>query len=314
MSKPVFVDPVLDGAADPVVIRHHRTGDWWMFYTNRRANMDDPGGGWIQGSPIGYATSSDGVSWTYQGVVEGLDPPEHPGLNTHWAPEVIYGRGEYHMYLSYTVGAPDHFDVERHIVHYTSPDLLEWTRRSQLPLHSRKVIDACVALCPDGLYRLWYKDEKGGSATWSATSDNLYDWAVEGLVIPGKPDGLPHEGPNVFELGGRIWLVVDEWHGMGVFHSSDARSWTRQGVILAEPGSDPEDRCYARHGDVVVQDDWAEMFYFTHPGWDEQAKPAPETPSERRTVIHVARLTVEDGVLRADRNVAPQPLKDFPQL
>lgn len=314
MSKPVFADPVLDGAADPVVIRHHESGVWWLFYTNRRANMDDPGGGWIQGSPIGYATSPDGVEWAYGGVVEGLDPPEHPGLNTHWAPEIIRGLGEYHMYLSYTVGAPDHFDVDRHIVHYTSPDLLAWTRRGQLPLHSDKVIDACVARCPDGVYRLWYKDEKGGSATWSARSDNLHDWTVEGLVIPGRPDGLPHEGPNVFALGGRIWLVVDEWHGMGVFHSSDARSWTRQGVILADPGSDPEDRCYARHGDVVVQDGWAEMFYFTHPGWDEQAKPRPETPGERRTVIHVARLTVADGVLVAERDVAPRPLVDFAQM
>ena len=39
MSKPIFVDPVLDGAADPVVIRNRESGDWWMFYTNRRANV-----------------------------------------------------------------------------------------------------------------------------------------------------------------------------------------------------------------------------------------------------------------------------------
>jgi sucrose-6-phosphate hydrolase SacC (GH32 family) len=315
MSKPIFVDPVLDGAADPVVIRKEGTGEWWMFYTNRRANLGTPGGGWIQGSPIGYAASTDqGLSWDYRGQVAGLDDPAHPGLNTHWAPEIIYGLGEYHMYLSYTEGAPEHFDVERHIVHYTSPNLIDWTRRSVLPLNSYKVIDAAVAACPDGVYRLWYKDELGGSATWSAISTNLYDWTLEGMVIPGKPDGLPHEGPNVFKLGGKIWLIVDEWHGMGAFHSDDAKTWTRQGVILAEPGSDPMDRCYARHGDVVVQDGFAELFYFTHPEWDEHAKPVPETNTERRTVIHVARLTVEDGVLLANRNVEPRALVPHPQM
>lgn len=314
MSKPIFVDPVLDGAADPVVIRNRQSGQWWMFYTNRRANMEDPGSGWIHGSPIGYAVSDDGVEWSYRGQVAGLDDPAHPGLNTHWAPEIIWGLGEYHMYLSYTRGAPDHFDVDRHIVHFTSPDLVTWTRRSVLPLHSEKVIDACVALCSDGLYRLWYKDERGGSSTWSVTSTNLYDWTLEGLVLPGRPEANPHEGPNVFELGGKIWLVVDEWHGMGVYHSQDARNWTRQGVILDAAGSDPEDRCYARHGDVVVQDGWAEMFYFTHPSWDEHAKPVPQTAGERRTVLHVAELTVVDGALRANRDVSPRPLREWPQL
>ena len=144
MSKPIFVDPVLDGAADPVVIRNRESGEWWMFYTNRRANLGTPGGGWIQGSPIGYAVSADkGLSWEYRGQVKGLDDPNHPGLNTHWAPEIIWGLGEYHMYLSYTEGAPEHFDVERQIVHYTSPNLVDWTRRGILPLNSQRVIDAC---------------------------------------------------------------------------------------------------------------------------------------------------------------------------
>jgi hypothetical protein len=101
---------------------------------------------------------------------------------------------------------------------------------------------------------------------------------------------------------------------MGVFHSDDAKTWTRQGVILGEPGSDPMDRCYARHGDVVVQDGFAELYYFTHPEWDEHAKPVPETNRERRTVIHLARLTVVDGVLVANRDVEPVALEPFAQM
>lgn len=36
--KPLYRDPVCDGAADPVVIWNPHVQRWWMFYTNRRAN------------------------------------------------------------------------------------------------------------------------------------------------------------------------------------------------------------------------------------------------------------------------------------
>ncbi|MDR3475823.1 MAG: family 43 glycosylhydrolase [Devosia sp.] len=305
MSQPIFADPILDGAADPTVIQRHGTDERWMFYTNRRAKLGGADFGWIHGSPIGVAVSNDGGrTWTYRGTVAGLDDPVDPGLNTHWAPEVIWGLGEYHMYLTYISGTPTGFEqTERWIIHFTSPDLESWTRRGPVPRPSPNMIDAAVAYCPDGKWRLWYKDEAGGSSTWSLTSDNLYDWSPEGRVIPGKPEGNPHEGPNVLELGGWFWLIVDEWRGQAVYRSTDARHWSRQGLILDRPGSDPDDRRFARHADVVVQGDWAALFYFTHPHWAETETPAPLTAEERRTVIHVARLWVEDGVLKADRDV-----------
>ncbi len=304
MSAPIFVDPVQDGAADPTVIRNRQSGEWWMFYTNRRAHHPGQGWGWIVGSPIGIATSKDGRDWKYRGIAEGLDRAEDIGLNTHWAPEVIFAEGEYHMYLTYFPGAPESFDVaERDITHFTSPDLMKWTRQSVLPLQKPNVIDACVAKCPDGLYRLWYKDEADGSSTWAAASPNLYDWQIEERVIPGAPDAPPHEGPNVFTLAGHHWLITDEWRGQAVYRSDDMRHWTRQGLILDRPGRDPMDRRFARHADVVVAGEEAALFYFTHPQWDEAAKEVPETGEERRTTIHVARVWVEDGVLRADRDV-----------
>jgi len=38
-SKPLFRDPVFDGAADPVVVWNRQERKWFMFYTNRRANV-----------------------------------------------------------------------------------------------------------------------------------------------------------------------------------------------------------------------------------------------------------------------------------
>jgi hypothetical protein len=313
VSAPIYADPILDGAADPTVIRKQGTDEWWMFYTVRRANHDGPGVQWVHGSPIGVAVSTDGgASWIYRGTVAGLDDPRDPGLNTHWAPEVIWAAGEYHMYLSYLTGTPSQWPGhERNIVHFTSPDLENWTRAGILELSSRYVIDASVALCPDGLYRMWYKDEGHGSATYVASSSDLYRWRVEGEAIPGeKSGGVGHEGPNVFVLGGTSWMIVDEWRGQGVFHSTDALHWTRQGIILDKPGRDPLDQQIARHAQVVVQGDWAALFYFTHPHWDGEHTIETNHAAQRRTVIHWARLSVENGVFICDRDPGPLRLTD----
>ncbi len=306
MSRPIYADPTLDGAADPTLVRRQGSNEWWMFYTNRRASHEGPGVQWVHGSPIGVAVSTDGgATWSYRHDVAGLDDPADLGLNTHWAPEVIFELGEYHMYLSYITGTPDRWPgFPRHIVHFTSPDLVVWTRRGVVPLSSDFVIDAAVAKCPDGLYRLWYKDEGNGSCTGVATSTDLYDWTVEGVAIPGERNGgVGHEGPNVFALEGSYWMIVDEWRGQAVFRSADGKSWTRQGIILAEPGSDPEDKEIARHADVVVQDGWAALVYFTHPNTSADHTAEMNTAFARRSVIHWARLTVVDGVLLCDRNV-----------
>lgn len=306
MSAPIYRDPIEDGAADPTVIRREGTNEWCMFYTNRRASAEGTGFTWIHGCPIGVAVSTDdGASWRYRGTVAGLDDPaDTPGGNTHWAPEVIFADGQYHMFLSYISGIPDHWRVPRTITHFTSPDLVNWTRVGQLSLSSANVIDACVFRSPDGLWRLWYKDEAQGSATWSATSRDLFAWTVEGQVLPGSPDAPPHEGPNVFQLGGFYWMIVDEWRGQAVYRSGDTRNWTRQGIIGGEPGEDPSDRRFVRHADVVVVGDHAVMYYFTHPEWDERSqKDGPPDIAARRTAVHHARLTVRDGVLLFERDL-----------
>jgi len=307
LSAPIYADPILDGAADPAVIKRRGTNEWWMFYTNRRATFEGAGVEWVHGSPIGIAVSTDGgASWHYKGTVAGLDDPADPGLNTHWAPEVIWAEGEYHMYLSYITGTPDRWPgYERHIVHYVSDDLQQWKRIGPLHLNSNYVIDAAVAKCPDGLYRLWYKDEGNGSSTGVATSTNLYDWTNGGVAIPATPG---HEGPNVFVLGGWYWMIVDEWRGLGVFRSDDAIAWARQGLILDRPGADPLDRQIGRHADVVVNGDEAAIFYFTHPHWSAAHTAEAQGFSDRRTVIHWARLTVEDGQLVCRRDESPAPL------
>lgn len=299
-----FHDPVYDGATDPTVIRHRESGEWWMFYTQRRASIEGPGVAWVHGSRIGIARSPDALIWTYAGTLPGLDAPPTPeGRNTHWAPEVIWDGTRYRMFLTVISGIPDRWEGhDRHIVEYTSDDLFSWSRVGVVPLGSDRVIDACAARCPDGLWRLWFKNEADASTTWCASTPDFETWMVEGQVIGGRP----HEGPNVFALGGWWWLLVDEWRGMGVYRSADARTWERQGgpdaVILAAPGAGPEDATIGRHGDVVVHGERAVLYYFTHPWWNGSELGQGEGAHVRISAIHAAALTVSAGELLCDRD------------
>lgn len=305
MSAPLLSDP-LGGPTDPTVIRDEQTGQWRMFYTQRRPS--DPGHGveWVHGSRIGMAVSDDGARWHYRGVVDGLDPADEPGLNTHWAPEVVWDGAQYSMYLTWIRGVASTWaGHERRIAHLVSDDLENWEHRGFLELSSNYVIDAAVARTPDGLLRLWYKDEADGSTTWAAVSPDGQSWTVEGRVI----DGLPHEGPNVFPLAGWMWMIVDEWRGQRVYRSHDGVHWTAQGLILDAPGKHPEDRQVGRHADVVVRGEEAVAFYFTHPEWDGSNDVELQSGALRRSEVHRARLWVAGGTLICDRDAPVDALR-----
>jgi hypothetical protein len=147
---------------------------------------------------------------------------------------------------------------------------------------------------------MWFKDEANGAHTYSADSADLYTWAVGSSVV----DFAPHEGPNVFELAGISWMIVDDWAGQCVLRSDDMNDWTLQGRILDRPGSGTDDGAIGQHADVVVVGDNAYVFYFTHPGRADSDKGLVDlsTPEERRSSIQVARAHVVDGVLVCDRD------------
>lgn len=310
-AKPLYRDPVFDGAADPVLIWNRAERAWWMVYTARRANLalaDDVS--WIHGTDLGVASSTDGgTTWLYRGILQGLDT--EPGRHTYWAPEIVDDGESYHMYVSVIRGVPSHWaGHDRVIRHYRSTDLWHWTFVSTLDLSSRRVIDACVHPLPAGGFRLWYKDETDGSHTWYADSPDLETWSLGGPAVTISA----HEGPNVFRLGDAYWMLVDEWRGQRVLRSDDLNTWTAQGLLLDGSGSSVDDAGVGHHADVVVRGDDALIFYFTHPGWRDRAGD-PFGAAERRTVIQVARLTLSGDTLACDRDAAlPAPFLPEPTL
>jgi hypothetical protein len=304
--KPLFRDPVFDGAADPIVIWNPHAGRWWMFYTNRRANVPGLSGvAWVHGTRIGIAESADGgTTWAYLGTAEIELPDEIGGAEpTHWAPDVITAPdGTHHMYLTVVPGVFENWQHPRRIVHLTSGDLRRWRYESALTLASDRVIDAAVFPLPGGGWRMWYNNERDRKSIYQADSPDLATWTDR-----GKSAGVgerPGEGPYVFHWRGAYWMLVDLWKGLGVYRSTDLEHWTAQSdVLLGVPGRGHDDGVNGGHPGVVVAGDRAFLFYFTHPGRAGTIKPEDKDSLElRRSSIQVVELAEKDGQLSCDRD------------
>jgi len=297
-AKPLFRDPLFDGAADPTVIWSKKDKKWLMFYTNRRANVKNADGvEWVHGTPIGVAESTDGAIWKYRDTCNINYRPDKG--YTFWAPEIIEHKGLYHMYLTYVPGIFKEWRHPRYIVHLTSKDLMNWKFESKLPLASERCIDACVFRLPDGTWRMYYNNELAGKSMFYADSKDLYTWKDSGEKVVGDRGG---EGPYVFRWKEKIWMMVDNWQGLGIYSSDDYVTWKRQPKnILQEPGTGLDDQVIGGHPCVVVSADRAYIFYFTHPGRtpENNGKDSFET---RRSSIQVAELEYVDGQIVCNRD------------
>ena len=190
------------------------------------------------------------------------------------------------------------------MMHYTSPDLWNWTFEGPCELPKEDVIDATLIRKPDGEWRMWYKWD---SKSLYADSPDLHSWhGTDKAAVSDKP----HEGAKAFRFKDRYWFIVDEWAGMGVYSSDDLDNWVRQtDLILDTPSTRPDDAPSGSHGDVVVCGDRAYIFYFTHPGRRFHTRDTHDAngniPYEmRRSSIQVAELDVTpDGrLVTLDRN------------
>lgn len=298
-NKPLFRDPVFDGAADPTIIWNKKEKKWFIFYTNRRATASDAKGvTWVHGCRIGIAESSDdGATWKYRDTANINYRPD-PGY-TFWAPEVIENKGLYHMYLTYVPGTFTDWNHPRDIIHLTSKDLLNWKYESTLKLANNKVIDACVFHMPDGNWRMWYNNEIDGKSIYYADSKDLYNWQDKGKAVGDKSG----EGPNVFKWKDKYWLLVDNWAGFGLYYSNDMVNWTKQpDRILEKPGTGPEDGSMGNHADVIISGDRAFIVYFLHPGRAKNRIVSNDPYASKRSVLQIAELEYENGFITCDRD------------
>ena len=295
--KPVFDDPVYHGAADPVVVYNKQEKLWWMFYTNRRATINDSSVAWVHGTRIGITVSKDGLHWKYKDTanINYRQDAEY----TFWAPEILENKGLYHMYLTYVPGIFKDWQHPRYIIHLTSKDLLNWNYQSTLNLASQKVIDPCIYKLNDSTWRLWYNNEKDGKTIYYADSKDLYNWTDKGKV----PNVGRGEGPKVFKLQNKYFMIVDVWKGMEVYSSDDLNTWKKQADrILEMPGVGKDDAAIGGHCDVVVNKGKAFIYYFTHPGRRKNNPAAKNSFEHKRSVIQLAELKYVNNEIVCNRD------------
>jgi GH43 family beta-xylosidase len=305
--KPLYRDPISDGAADPVVVYSGSYGRWYMYYTNRRAKLpssEGKGVEWVHGTRIGMAESLDaGVTWRYVGEAN-IDIPAAAGMAevdqgaTQWAPDVVRDDlGVYHMFLTAVPGVFADWNHSRTIWHLKSKDLRNWSDAQKVTLPVDRAIDAGLIRMPDRSWRLYYNNEADGKSIWYADSPDLQTWTDRGKVI-GDQAG---EGPKPFQWRGKWWLITDVWSGLAVYRSDDGAGWIRQkDNLLSVPGQGADDRVKGQHADVVVNGERAWLFYFTHP---ERHGQEADSYATRRSAIQVVELGEKDGMLTADRDV-----------
>jgi hypothetical protein len=299
---PLFRDPVTDGAADPVLIWNREEKKWWMLYSQRRANTESPDVAYCYGTDIGVASGEEnGHTWVYRGT---LNLEFERGRNTFWAPDVVYHNGEYHMFVVYIKGVRIHWGGKAQMAHYVSKNLWDWKFNGFLKLSSENVIDASLIQMPGGDWRMWYKDDARHAAIMVAQSKDLYTWSFDDKPVLGNTQ---QEGPKIFRYGDYYWMITDEWHGMRVYRSADAGTWEKQGLILDSASHRTEDRPSGAHGDVIIVNNKAYVFYFTHPGRkahsDAHLNENGIYPfDERRSSIQAGLLEIKNGTLVCDRD------------
>ena len=289
---PLFEDPVYHAVRDPTVVYNYGTGEWWMFYTQGRPanplyDLNIPWS-WLWNCDIGIAkTANGGASWTYMGTVQGLNASLDTSLNTHWAPEIIYDNGTYHMFVFLMASTHAKGAGNRH---YTSTDLKNWTLVTSGNMPSG--YDPCVAKLPNGTWRMWTTDNTN---TYAWDSSDLNNWTSQGQQTTVNYGG---EGSNVFVWNGYYWLILDtlmSGHpGFTIWRSSDgSNNWINTGTIMGKGGLRPHDTNTAAHGDVVVSGSNAYIFYFNTDDRDTNG---------RQSVAQVARLIFKNRAISCNRN------------
>lgn len=299
---PLFDDPVFHGATDPFVIWNPPMKQFFMYYTQRRSTMPNPKGvDWVHGSAIGYATSPDGINWTYRGTAKGdhdlTDPLAAKGNGpeqgvTWWAPCFLYDGKVMHMWVTAVDGVYTNWTGKRVIMHFTSDDGVNFKYSSTATLSSERVIDPTVYKVGDNWYMV-YKDEANGSRTYRSESKDLETWSNPTRV---SPDGS-QEAPFAFNWRGQWYLIVDAVanRGLRIYKSDNGTDgWQNVTTILAgRDGTRTKDDNVGHHPGIVLQGEGATqrcfVYYFTHQG--------------NQTVMQLAEMEMgPDGKPTCDRN------------
>lgn len=289
---------------------------------------------------IGYATSTDGTTWSKYGSNPVFAPSEAwEGVEV--APDtVIWDQQAGVFKMWYHGGGPTD---SREIGYATSSDGITWTRgNGSLPVLSAgtggswddaSVADACVIKISPTDYRMWFigKQSGGANSTGYATSSDGISWTksgsnpVFGAGTAGQWDDGTFYGLWVIRrecdknLGFHAWYAADDGTlanatatGIGYAFSADGISWVRgrNNPVLVGTTSPEEwisDPVFAYED---PRNQTIRLIYF----WDDfGASPVERVHGEATVNLDPTMLTATESV-RTDTsdpytfNVTPQGL------
>ncbi len=247
-AEPVYRDPDDDWAKDPSVIKAGDT--YFMYYTSANPWQGDGSGG--KGEPrIDYATSPDGLTWTYQGVsIPKGKPGEWDDARPQAPAKPVLKDGVYYMYYA---GAGQGVAIG----YATSTDLRHWTKHPGAVLNKGKCNDPFIYF-ENGTYYLFYTS--GGDAIFYVTSTNLVDWSATPVATGAVGEGsIVIKDGSTYTLFGCVgWSPKGEYYK--VYTTQDLTKPFADGgrIKINTPEFAAGSLC---HGDIIQQAD-GYWFYF----------------------------------------------------
>jgi hypothetical protein len=183
-------------------------------------------------STVGYATSTDGKTWTKQGSVLSPSAPWEGGVNGEISPNTILIEGGVYKMWYHSFGP----DGKRRIGYATSANGLNWTKNPApvLDVGTSGAFDDYMVTEPrvfrldNGSYRMYYgglRQSQQGIGVYrlmTASSPDGINWVKQNQVLFGPFDSgfaIVKDGPQW-----HMWYGIS-YNGLGYASSTDGLSW-----------------------------------------------------------------------------------------
>ncbi len=255
-----------DDVWDPSVLKESSTS-YQMWYTGTDAAGDEN---------IGYATSTDGASWTKHGAAPVLAAGGGWESNLVFKPSVVFDGVQYDMWY---VGE-DASGTDR-IGYATSPDGITWTKHTGNPVLDVDAegtwddhgVGGPSVLKVGSTYQMFFTGSNGVTTRIGhATSSDGVTWSKdpENPVIsngsPGSWSWTKAYAPALVAVGGRYMLfysggALPEIGETGYAASSDLSTWRPAGPVLVVGAPGAFDSQLADRTAVVVNGASFQMWY-----------------------------------------------------